>query len=87
MNDNGLEALKIIKQIQGEVMIRYNKWNEEKETRDREMVKLDKFLEMICKGKEVHEIKNELAYYISVVWDISYTHRKADKEYMELDNE
>ena len=51
------------------------------------MIKLDKFLEMICKDKEVHEIKNELAYYISVVWDLSYTHKNKDKEYMEIDNE
>ena len=40
-------------------------------------------LTCFAKNKRPHEIKNELTYFISVVWDLSWTHERKDSEWLE----
>lgn len=62
---------------------RYNKYEMEQSKRNARNNKLDHFIELITKDKKPHEIKNELTYYVSVVWDESWTHAKEDNGWLE----
>ena len=48
-------------------MERYNIHTKRDKEHRAKMDKLSKFVDMLCKNKRPHEIKNELTYFISVV--------------------
>jgi hypothetical protein len=64
-------------------MERYNVHAKKDKEQRAKMDKLSKFVDMLCKNKRPHEIKNELTYFISVVWDLSWTHERKDSEWLE----
>ena len=64
-------------------MKRYNKWEEETQQKKETGDKIDSFVELFCEGLREHEIKNELKYFVSVCWDLSYKQKDGDLKWLE----
>ena len=63
-------------------MKRYNRWEEEAQQKKETGDKIDSFVELFCEGLRTHEIKNELKYFVSVCWELSYKQKDGDLKWL-----